>query len=124
MKSRHLSVIFLISLFFFGISVTAQGLSELQIDSLVQKTMSTFDVPGIAVAVLKDGEVVHRKGYGTRSLEDGGKVDENSLFGVASNTKAMTSAALATWLGTERSFDPSQHLKGTPQTESPSPEGR
>ena len=36
----------------------------------------------------------------------------------------MTSAALATWLGTERSFDPSQHLKGTPQTESPSPEGR
>ncbi|GAB2767048.1 serine hydrolase [Actinomadura fibrosa] len=57
--------------------------------------MNTFNVPGIAVAVLKDGKVVHMKGYGTRSLKDGGKVDENTLFGVASNTKAVTAAALA-----------------------------
>ncbi|UJH92150.1 beta-lactamase family protein [Antarcticibacterium sp. 1MA-6-2] len=57
--------------------------------------MKTFDVPGMAVAVLKDGEVIHMEGYGTRSLKSGGKVDENTLFGVASNTKAMTSAALA-----------------------------
>ena len=95
MKTRLLPSIFLFSFLFFGICATAQGLSEQQIDSLVEKTMKTFEVPGIAVAVLKEGEVVHRKGYGTRSLDDGGKVDENTLFGVASNTKAMTSAALA-----------------------------
>lgn len=95
MKTTFLTKILLISILFFTISGTAQGLSATQIDSLVQKTMSTFKVPGIAVAVLKDGEVVHMEGYGTRSLRDGGKVDENTLFGVASNTKAMTSAALA-----------------------------
>lgn len=95
MKTRLLPYIFLISLLLLEIPTRAQELREQQIDSLVQKTMTTFNVPGIAVAILKDGEVVHMKGYGTRSLDDGGKVDENTLFGVASNTKAMTSAALA-----------------------------
>lgn len=95
MKNNLLSKLFLIYLLFLGISASAQGFSEKQLDSLVQKAMKTFDVPGIAVAILKDGEVVHRKGYGVRSLDRGGKVDENTLFGVASNTKAMTSAALA-----------------------------
>lgn len=95
MKTTFFPSIFLITFLFSGISVGAQGFSQQQIDSLVHKTMSTFNVPGIAVAILKDGEVVHRKGYGTRSLDRGGKVDENTLFGVASNTKAMTSAALA-----------------------------
>ncbi|NJY63032.1 serine hydrolase [Salinimicrobium sp. CDJ15-81-2] len=90
-----LSKIFFLTFLCICISGTAQGLSPQQIDRLVQKTMKTFDVPGIAVAVLKDGEVVHMEGYGTRSLEKGGEVDQNTLFGVASNTKAMTSAALA-----------------------------
>ena len=96
MKTKLLSTTFLIAFLLLGISGTAQqGLSSNQIDSLVQKTMNTFNVPGIAVAVLKDGEVVHMEGYGTRSLEEGEDVDENTLFGVASNTKAMTAAALA-----------------------------
>lgn len=95
MKSKLFPFLFTISFFCFGISATSQELNSKQIDSLVQKTMQTFNVPGIAVAVLKDGDVVHMEGYGTRSLRSGGKVDENTLFGVASNTKAMTSAALA-----------------------------
>ncbi|MVM34534.1 serine hydrolase [Spirosoma sp. HMF4905] len=73
----------------------AQGIPSPQIDALVQKTLTTFDVPGIAVAVIKDGKVIHSKGYGVRSLKTGDKVDENTLFGVASNSKAFTSAALA-----------------------------
>lgn len=75
--------------------IYSQALSEKQIDSIVEKTIKTFEVPGMAVAVLKDGKVLHMEGYGTRSLKTGGEVDENTLFGVASNTKAMTSAALA-----------------------------
>ena len=46
---------------FFNLSLSAQGLSSSQIDSLVQKTMTTFDVPGMAVAVIKDGEIYHKK---------------------------------------------------------------
>ncbi len=89
---KTLSVsVFLILLNF---SLLAQGLSGAQIDSLVQKTMKTFDVPGMAVAVLKDGKVYYKNTYGVRSIKTGAKVDENTLFGVASNTKAFTTAAL------------------------------
>lgn len=75
-------------------SVVAQPLTAPQIDALVQRTLTTFDVPGIAVAVVKDGKVVHAKGYGVRSLKTGAPVDENTLFGIASNSKAFTAAAL------------------------------
>lgn len=84
--------IFLLS---FNLSVTSQELSSSQIDSLVYKTMKIFDVPGMAVAVLKDGKIYHKNTYGVRSLKTNEKVNENTLFGVASNTKAFTTAALA-----------------------------
>lgn len=78
-----------------GTSLLAQPMSSSQIDSLTQLTLKTFDVPGIAVAVVKDGKVVHAKGYGVRSLRNNLPVDENTLFGIASNSKAFTAAALA-----------------------------
>ncbi len=78
----------------FNFSVNAQALTGPQIDSLVQKTMKTFDVPGMAVAVLKDGKIYHKNTYGVRSLKTNAVVNENTLFGVASNTKAFTTAAL------------------------------
>ncbi|MFT3912185.1 MAG: serine hydrolase [Ferruginibacter sp.] len=75
-------------------SIFGQVISSPQIDSLVEKTLRVFDVPGIAVAVVKDGKVIHSKGYGVRSLNTNQKVDENTLFGIASNSKAFTSTAL------------------------------
>src|SRR5579859_3272683 len=69
-------------------------MTSVEIDSLVERTLRTFDVPGIAVCVIKDGKVVHSKGYGVRSLRTGQPVDENTLFGIASNSKAFTTAAL------------------------------
>ena len=64
------------------------------IDSLVARTLRTFEVPGIAVCVIKDGKVIHSKGYGVRSLDTRQPVDEHTLFGIASNSKAFTTAAL------------------------------
>lgn len=75
-------------------SSKAQTISSAEIDALVERTLKTFDVPGIAVAVIKDDKVIHAKGYGVRSLRTQQKVDENTLFGVASNSKAYTAAAL------------------------------
>lgn len=69
-------------------------MSSVEIDSLVERTLRTFDVPGIAVCVIKDGKVVHSKGYGVRSLDTRLPVDEHTLFGIASNSKAFTTAAL------------------------------
>jgi len=72
----------------------SRPMSSVEIDSLVERTLRTFDVPGIAVCVIKDGKVVHSKGYGVRSLDTKLPVDENTLFGIASNSKAFTTAAL------------------------------
>jgi len=88
---KKCTLLFLICSIF--ISAQAQ-LPEKSIDSLVNLTLKTFDVPGIAVAIVKDGKVIHAKGYGVRSLANNLPVDENTLFGIASNSKAFTSAAL------------------------------
>ena len=72
----------------------AQPMSSKEIDKLTERTLRAFDVPGIAVAVIKDGKVIHSKGYGQRSLTTGLPVDEHTLFGIASNSKAFTAAAL------------------------------
>ena len=69
-------------------------LSSAEIDALVNRTLQTFDVPGIAVCVIKDKKIVHAKGYGVRSLNTRQPVNENTLFGIASNSKAFTAAAL------------------------------
>jgi CubicO group peptidase (beta-lactamase class C family) len=64
------------------------------LDEYIGKIRSTFDVPGIALAVVRNGEVVVARGYGVRSLGKPGNVDENTLFGIASNTKAFTATAI------------------------------
>ncbi len=92
MKSLKL-IALLITFFASNFSVHAQ-LTSSQIDSLTELTLKIFDVPGIAVAIVKDGKIIHSKGYGVRSLNTKQKVDEKTLFGIASNTKAFTAAAL------------------------------
>jgi CubicO group peptidase (beta-lactamase class C family) len=66
------------------------------LDAYVASSMKTFEVPGMAVAIVKEGKVVVAKGYGVRRLDDPTPVDEFTLFGIGSNTKAFTTAALAT----------------------------
>ena len=64
------------------------------VDAAVARTLKGFDVPGMAVAVVKDGKVVMAKGYGVSSLKTKAPMDANTLVGIASNTKAFTAAAL------------------------------
>src|SRR5262245_39605428 len=64
------------------------------IDAWVARAMATFQVPGIALAVVKDDRVVVAKGYGVRKLGEPAKVDEKTLFGIASKTKAFRATAL------------------------------
>src|SRR6476661_2731681 len=70
-------------------------MTEPQVDELVNRTMQTFNVPGIAVGIIKDGKVVLAKGYGVSNINTKQKTDANTLFGIASNSKAFTTAALA-----------------------------
>ena len=61
----------------------------------VNRVMQTFDVPGIAIAVVKDGKVIATQGFGVRKLGQPAPVDSKTLFEIASNSKAFTAAALA-----------------------------
>ena len=65
------------------------------LDSLFEQSRKAFNVPGIAVAIVKDDSVVLAKGYGVRQLGSLEEVDEWTLFAIASNTKAFTAASLA-----------------------------
>ena len=73
----------------------AQAGPPADLDTYVARSMKTFEVPGISIAIVKDGKVVLAKGYGVRKLGESAPVDENTLFGIGSNTKAFTSALLA-----------------------------
>ena len=79
----------------FTVSFTFAQITAPEVDKLVNRTLTAFNVPGIAVAIIKDGKVVLAEGYGVKSIDTKEKVDANTLFGIASNSKAFTSAALA-----------------------------
>jgi CubicO group peptidase (beta-lactamase class C family) len=64
-------------------------------DKYVASVLETFTVPGVAVAIVKDGQVVLARGYGVRRLGEPTPVDAQTQFGIASNTKVFTATALA-----------------------------
>ncbi len=75
---------------------TALTAPPADLDAYVAGAMKTFEVPGLALAIVKDGKILVAKGYGVRKLGDPTPVDEHTMFGIGSNTKAFTTAALAT----------------------------
>jgi CubicO group peptidase (beta-lactamase class C family) len=96
MKKMNVSrcVVLMLGLFWAGAGFAQSG-PPADLDAYVARDMKAFDVPGIAIAIVKDGKVVLAKGYGVKKLGEAAPVDENTLFGIGSNTKAFTSAALA-----------------------------
>jgi CubicO group peptidase (beta-lactamase class C family) len=74
--------------------VAAQATPPADLDAFVGAAMKAFDVPGLALAIVKDGKVICAKGYGVRRIDDPAPVTTRTLFAIASNTKAFTSAAM------------------------------
>jgi len=81
-------------LLLISLSLQAQIKTE-ALDNLIQETLTTFDVPGISVGILKDNQMVYAKGHGVRSLASKKDMNANTLVGVASNSKGFTCFALA-----------------------------
>jgi CubicO group peptidase (beta-lactamase class C family) len=65
------------------------------IEVVIEQAMDVFQVPGVAVAIIKDNKVVMSKGFGVIEQGNNIQVTSDTLFGIASNTKAMTAALLA-----------------------------
>jgi CubicO group peptidase (beta-lactamase class C family) len=70
-------------------------ITSAELDEVAKRALTTFNVPGIAIAIVKDGKVIHSQGYGVRSVVSKQPVNEHTLFGIASNSKAFTASALA-----------------------------
>lgn len=72
------------------------GKAGAAIDQFAQEVMAAFpDQPGLGITVVENGEITLAKGYGVKRLGAPDRVTDSTLFGVASNTKAFTAAALA-----------------------------
>jgi CubicO group peptidase (beta-lactamase class C family) len=93
----HRSFSFLL-LLCFTVSLNAQKLPAFVTDSLdtyINREMAAWNLPGLAIAIVKDGKVVTSKGYGVREVGKPGKVNDKTLFQIASCSKAFTGTALA-----------------------------
>lgn len=78
-----------------AVSAAAMPISAAKIDDTVARAMKAFQVPGMAVGIVKDGKLIYSKGYGVREQGKSAAVDADTLFQIGSNTKAFTTAALS-----------------------------
>lgn len=95
---RRLRATFVVLFVVLGSTAPAlwgQGVDVAALDAYFAEAQRDWPVPGISVAIVKDGRIVLEKGYGVRDARAGGPVDEHTLYAIASNSKAFTAAALA-----------------------------
>ncbi len=81
-----------------SLSLSAQQLGQLELEELdiyIENALQEWMVPGLSIGIIKDDSIVFAKGYGLRRSDEEEPVDEHTVFAIASNTKAFTSAALA-----------------------------
>ena len=64
-------------------------------DAYAEKARADWGIPGLAVVVVKDDDVVLAKGYGVRTLGESAPIDARTVFAIGSATKAFTAASLA-----------------------------
>ncbi len=73
----------------------AEPLDLNAVDAAVKKSLDAWQVPGVAVAIVRDGEVIYLKGHGVKSLDADGPVTPDTIFPIGSCTKAFTTTAMA-----------------------------
>lgn len=89
---KHL---FLLLMLVTPAALMAQKVDHKKLDAYFEQARIAWNTPGMAVGIVKDGQLVFAKGYGEKALGKGEQPDENTLFAIASNSKAFTSAAIA-----------------------------
>ena len=95
MKTLRVARLFFLALATIGVpGVFAQTNLPPDLDAYVERVQKQFEVPGISLAIVKDGKVLLAKGYGARKLGASDAVDAGTVFAIASNTKAFTATAL------------------------------
>ena len=84
-----------VSLLLIAVSATPQTIDGAAVDRIMNTAMSQWHVPGAALAVVENDKVVYLKGYGVKDIVTAERVTANTLFNIASMTKAFTATAMA-----------------------------
>lgn len=92
---RQLPVFFLLMLLTTGSFAQGNRFIADSLDNYIKTGMKDWQIPGLAIAIVKDGKLVYSKGFGERDRTTHEKVDENTLFMIASNSKLFTGTSLA-----------------------------
>lgn len=101
-----------------GLSMFTHAKSSTLDEDEIQKIMQELHIPGVAIGVIKNGEIIAAQGFGVKDINSKEPVDTDSIFKIASNTKAFTAAALAilvdenkiSWDGKVQSYLPNFKL--------------
>lgn len=94
-RSLCLRFVFFLASLALAATAGAQAFDPAALDAEIAAMMAAWEQPGVAVAVVKDGRIVHERGFGVRSLDTRAPVDEHTLFGIASVSKSFASATVA-----------------------------
>ncbi|MGB8952457.1 MAG: serine hydrolase [Candidatus Aminicenantales bacterium] len=89
-----IGLIFLTSIVAGDSQTSSPSVDISQLDRYIESARQEWKIPGMAVAIVKEDRIVLAKGYGVKEFSKPDKVDEKTLFAIASNTKAFTAAAL------------------------------
>src|ERR1043165_332407 len=95
MKNILLALLLTGSLKVFSQADSIPSFIKDSLDTYVSRALTDWQIPGVAVCVIKNGKVVVMKGYGVKDWDTKDNVDENTLFMIGSNTKAFTATSLA-----------------------------
>jgi len=95
MKSLTSLLVLVFTLLFLSLNAQLNDKSIQKLDSIYQKALNDWNVPGMAIAIVSNDSVWLSKGYGVTDITTRQAVDANTLFALASNTKSFTSVALA-----------------------------
>ena len=96
------------ALLFVGVLVLSPSVVQAQaaplegLDRYIESAMRDWNIPGFAIAVVRNDSIIHERGFGVLRLGEPQRVDEHTLFAIASTTKAMTTAALGMLVDEDR----------------------
>ncbi|MGH7783135.1 MAG: serine hydrolase domain-containing protein, partial [Candidatus Binatia bacterium] len=88
-------LILLIAISVSSITTLAQNAPFPGFDEYVNKAMKDWDVPGMAIAIVKDDKVLYAQGFGLREVGKTAPVDEHTIFAIGSSSKAFTATSIA-----------------------------
>src|SRR5688500_13897171 len=95
MSTRRSLLRALAAAFLLPTAAGAQTTDIAALDAYIERAIAEWQVPGLAIAIVRNDSVIHARGYGVRKLGEPARIDERTMFAAASTTKAFTSALIA-----------------------------